>query len=737
VLCRYEKTIFQSKNGYCIFSYATTDQSVPEAARSKRNYRDSKVHFTAVGYGLPATETVEVNLMGTWQKSSYGLQLQVEHFEETLPTDTVGITAYLSSGCIKGVGPNIAKAIVARFGAKTMEVIEKDPDQLLTVKGIAKAKLEKIKSSYQETAKLRGLTQYLAPYGVSMKKIAKTYEEFGDQSLSVVRTDPFQLCKIRGFGFETVDTIARKTKVSLRNPLRYSGAIHHCLDENRHNGHLFIPYEELIDRCHELLNRDLERETVTKQDIVEAILNEHTGKKIYNERGRVYLTFDRHCEVYAARRVVTMLLDSDVPIIKNLQQEIKKAETSLKQILAASQRNAVETCLTNLLSIMTGGPGTGKTTTLRTILHIYHKVFPNHEILLIAPTGKASRRMSEQTGFPASTMHLAMGISNELDLEEDVPEFLSADFVVVDECSMADMSLLFALLMRLKSGAKLLLVGDPDQLPSVGPGNVLRELIRSGVVPTAVLDTVFRQASNSRIYLNAYAVNHGDTKLLYGSDFIMEDAKDGESAAEQIIKDYLAAISKYGIENVQILTPFKKRGAVSSINLNDTIRELVNPARAGVDQVECGGRTFRVGDRIIQTKNSKDVSNGEMGIIDAIRSNEDDELVIDVKLQDGRDITYELADLENVDYSYAITIHKSQGAEFPYVIIPLLKEHYIMLRRNLLYTAISRAKAQVMIVGQRQALYMAIHKSDVDKRNTILADRIVFYRDRILQKQAV
>ena len=188
---------------------------------------------------------------------------------------------------------------------------------------------------------------------------------------------------------------------------------------------------------------------------------------------------------------------------------------------------------------------------------------------------------------------------------------------------------------------------------------------------------------------------------------------------------------------MQILTPFKKRGAVSSINLNDTIRELVNPARAGVDQVECGGRTFRVGDRIIQTKNSKDVSNGEMGIIDAIRSNEDDELVIDVKLQDGRDITYELADLENVDYSYAITIHKSQGAEFPYVIIPLLKEHYIMLRRNLLYTAISRAKAQVMIVGQRQALYMAIHKSDVDKRNTILADRIVFYRDRILQKQAV
>lgn len=386
---------------------------------------------------------------------------------------------------------------------------------------------------------------------------------------------------------------------------------------------------------------------------------------------------------------------------------------------------------------MTGGPGVGKTTTLRVILEIYHRVFPDHEILLAAPTGKASRRMSEQTGFPASTLHSAMGILSDEDIEEKGPDFLSADFVVVDECSMVDMRLAYALFERLKPGVKLLFVGDPDQLPAVGPGNVLREMIRSEMVPTAVLDTVFRQANNSRIALNAYAVNHNDTHLQYGDDFIMQDAADSDDAASQVMKCFFEEVNKHGLENVQILSPFRRKGAVGADNLNQAIREMINPKRAGVNEIKCGSKVFREGDRIIQTRNSEAASNGDVGVIDAIRVDEDGEALVEITLVDGRELLYTNDDMEYLDLSYCISIHKSQGAEFPTVIIPLLKEHYVMLRRNLLYTAISRAKSKVVLIGQRQAVFTAIHKNDVDKRNTVLADRITAYYDRETQKRVV
>lgn len=736
MLCRFEKSIFQSQNGYCVFSYVTKDTRVPEAARSKFHH-DNKIHITAVGYYLPATDAVDVELQGSWQQSRYGLQLMVDRFETIAPQDNAGLIAYLSSGCIKGIGPETAKAIVARFGSKTMEILDKDPEQLLTVKGIARAKLGKIVKSYAETYELRDLTAYLAPYGVSMKKIAKIHEEFGDGSYEIVKRDPFQLCKIRGFGFLTVDTIARKTKVSLRNPLRYAGAIHYCLEEARTSGHLYLSHDELTSKCHELLNRDCETEVVPMSEVEYALSSEAQRKNIYKEKGRVYLSFERLCEVKVAKRIVTMLLDENVPMVPNIQKELAKSESTMLHRLAPSQRSAVELCLAEPISIMTGGPGVGKTTTLRVILEIYHRVFPDHEILLAAPTGKASRRMSEQTGFPASTLHSAMGILSDEDIEEKGPDFLSADFVVVDECSMVDMRLAYALFERLKPGVKLLFVGDPDQLPAVGPGNVLREMIRSEMVPTAVLDTVFRQANNSRIALNAYAVNHNDTHLQYGDDFIMQDAADSEDAASQVMKCFFEEVDKHGLENVQILSPFRRKGAVGADNLNQAIREMINPKRAGVNEIKCGSKVFREGDRIIQTRNSEEASNGDVGVIDAIRVDEDGEALVEITLVDGRELLYTNDDMEYVDLSYCISIHKSQGAEFPTVIIPLLKEHYVMLRRNLLYTAISRAKSKVVLIGQRQAVFTAIHKNDVDKRNTVLADRITAYYDRETQKRAV
>ena len=734
MLCRFDRAIFQSDNGYCVFSYSTQDESVPKEARKNTFFSDDKIHFTAVGYHLVSTNVVEVELDGTWEQSKHGLQLSVTTCKQIVPTDQAGVLAYLSSGIIKGVGPEIAKAIVAKFGDKTMEVLDQNPQQLLSIRGIAKTKLKTIVASYEETKALSDLMIYLAPFGVSMKKVAMIKEEFGDQSLQIVKTDPFQLCRIKGFGFMTVDSIARKTKVSLKHPMRYAGAINYVLDEARVSGHLFLSVDETVGRCYDLLNSDCEAEVVSEGEIRQAISNERLESRIYVEGTRVYLSYERMCEVKAAKRIVSMILQEDFEEIYDLDEKIDQAEQTLKQKLAPSQRKAVKLCLSHPISIMTGGPGSGKTTTLRFILDIYKKEYPSNEILLAAPTGRASRRMAEQTGMFASTLHSALGLITDEESPLNDTELLPADLIVVDEFSMVDMRLAYILLERIKPGAQLLIVGDADQLPSVGAGNVLREMIRSEKVPTAVLDTIFRQASNSRIIVNAHAINHNDTHLQYGDDFQMLEVQNAEDAAQLVVKNYLQEVSQHGLENVQILSPFRKRGAVASNALNETIRDLVNPASKRKMELKCGSRVFRVGDRIMQTANRNGVSNGDVGLITGMVK-VDDEVFVDIRLLDGRELRYSKDMMEDVEFSYCLTIHKSQGQEYPVIIVPLLKEHYIMLRRNLLYTAVTRAKAKVILIGQRQAVYIAIHKCDVGQRNTVLADRIVAYYNREMSKR--
>ena len=734
MLCRFDRAIFQSDNGYCVFSYSPQDESVPKEARKNTFFSDDKIHFTAAGYHLVSTNVVEVELDGTWEQSKHGLQLSVTTCKQIVPTDQAGVLAYLSSGIIKGVGPEIAKAIVAKFGDKTMEVLDQNPQQLLSIRGIARTKLKTIVASYEETKALSDLMIYLAPFGVSMKKAAMIKEKFGDQSLQIVKTDPFQLCRIKGFGFMTVDSIARKTKVSLKHPMRYAGAINYVLDEARVSGHLFLSVDETVGRCYDLLNTDCEAEVVSEGEIRQAISNERLESRIYVEGTRVYLSYERMCEVKAAKRIVSMILQEDFEEIYDLDEKIDQAEQTLKQKLAPSQRKAVKLCLSHPISIMTGGPGSGKTTTLRFILDIYKKEYPSNEILLAAPTGRASRRMAEQTGMFASTLHSALGLITDEESPLNDTELLPADLIVVDEFSMVDMRLAYILLERIKPGAQLLIVGDADQLPSVGAGNVLREMIRSEKVPTAVLDTIFRQASNSRIIVNAHAINHNDTHLQYGDDFQMLEVQNAEDAAQLVVKNYLQEVSQHGLENVQILSPFRKRGAVASNALNETIRDLVNPASKRKMELKCGSRVFRVGDRIMQTANRNGVSNGDVGLITGMVK-VDDEVFVDIRLLDGRELRYSKDMMEDVEFSYCLTIHKSQGQEYPVIIVPLLKEHYIMLRRNLLYTAVTRAKAKVILIGQRQAVYIAIHKCDVGQRNTVLADRIVAYYNREMSKR--
>ena len=516
--------------------------------------------------------------------------------------------------------------------------------------------------------------------------------------------------------------------------MRYAGAINYVLDEARVSGHLFLSVDETVGRCYDLLNSDCEAEVVSEGEIRQAISNERLESRIYVEGTRVYLSYERMCEVKAAKRIVSMILQEDFEEIYDLDEKIDQAEQTLKQKLAPSQRKAVKLCLSHPISIMTGGPGSGKTTTLRFILDIYKKEYPSNEILLAAPTGRASRRMAEQTGMFASTLHSALGLITDEESPLNDTELLPADLIVVDEFSMVDMRLAYILLERIKPGAQLLIVGDADQLPSVGAGNVLREMIRSEKVPTAVLDTIFRQASNSRIIINAHAINHNDTHLQYGDDFQMLEVQNAEDAAQLVVKNYLQEVSQHGLENVQILSPFRKRGAVASNALNETIRDLVNPASKRKMELKCGSRVFRVGDRIMQTANRNGVSNGDVGLITGMER-ADDEVFVDIRLLDGRELRYSKEMMEDVEFSYCLTIHKSQGQEYPVIIVPLLKEHYIMLRRNLLYTAVTRAKAKVILIGQRQAVYIAIHKCDVGQRNTVLADRIVAYYNREMSKR--
>ena len=725
--CVYERTFYENPdNGYCVICYATEDISVPAAARSTYS-KGNSIRFTAVGYRLPATDAVDVELDGKWETGKYGMQLAVESFSELIPHTKEGIVGYLSSGLIKGIGPGIAKSIVAKFGLNALDILDSNPGRLTEIRGISEKKLEKIKASYSESRAIRDIVAYLSPFGITVKKAVKIHHEFGAQTMDVLKTRPFALCTISGFGFKTVDAIARKAACSPNDPMRIRGAVLFMLDESMAAGHLYLYKTDLRDMALALLNDGYPQPVVTQPEINAELLRMVTDGTLLAEGGNVYKPDNLYAESDAADRIA-MLLNEKPPNL-HIDKELLKVQADLKITLSLKQAEAVKNCFANNVSVITGGPGTGKTTVLKVVLEVYKRIC-RKTVLLSAPTGRAARRMAESTGYPhACTLHSALGLVSDDSGVSDEP--LETDFVIVDEFSMVDMRLTRQLFCRIKPGTKVLLVGDCDQLPSIGAGNVFRELYGCGRIPTTVLDVVYRQSDTSRIAVNAHIINDGGKALRYGDDFQFIPCETAEDAAQIVERLYIGEISAHGIENVQILSPFRSRTEACVDALNKEIRELVNPQSILTPELKIGKRVYRLGDRVMQVKNKGDVSNGDVGIITAVNVSDDNDSTVAIAFSDERVVEYGSEELDVIELAYAMTIHKSQGSEYHTVIIPLMKSFYVMLRRNLIYTAITRAKKRVILVGERQALYTAIGRNDIDRRNTLLGQRIQNSLDRL------
>lgn len=731
----YDGTIyFNESNHFSIIVVRTMDPSIPTQASNSaqlrgRWHKPGSNLFVAVGHDLPRTSAVELELEGQWVNGKHGCQLQVEQWREIVKQTPEGIRAYLGSGLIKGIGPQFADAIVRRFGADALHILEHDPERLTEIPGITERKLADIQASYAESRALRDLMSLLGPFQITPATAVKVYEFFGPTCVEILRSQPYKLCSISGFGFKRVDAIIRKTDKRLDTPDRIRGALMYALQEaGTQQGHLYLPRTELLQAAIQLLNSTVPQPKLhLHTDQVEAVLQDAIlhGDLVANEEA-IYLARVFAREEETARRIAQRLIRPDRKL--NIDETLGKVKETLGICLSSQQERAVQVAFHHSLSIITGSPGTGKTTVLRAIIEVFRRISPDKKLLLMAPTGRASRRMAESTGVAdARTMHSAMGLGGEEgETADNKVKLLDADLLIVDEFSMVDMWLAQQMFQRVRACCRIVLVGDPDQLPSVGAGRVFASMIKSGKIPVTVLDQIFRQSKDGLIAYNAKFINESSTRLYYGPDFQFVESGNQQDTANIIQQLYSAEIQTSGIENVQILSPFRSRGEASADLLNLSIREQVNPFRSEEEEIRLGLKVFRVGDRVMQTKNTEKVSNGDLGFVRGIETHSDCKHVL-VDFGTDRMLTYRMEELANLDLAYATTIHKAMGSEFETVIVPVIKPHAIMLYRNLLYTAITRAKKKVILVGQKSTLFLAIHKADISRRNTKLAERIQMY----------
>lgn len=729
----FDKTIFYNPlNRYCIISVKTDDTGVPEYARSGFQYKDHLIRFTATGYDLPQSDSVTMELTGEWFKDDkHGYQLQVEHCREIIPPTPDGVRGYLASGLIKGIGEKTAEAIVRRFGVQALDILENSPEQLLEIKGITEERLEEIKISYAESHVLRDLMTFLAPFQVTPATAMKIHQQLGPASISIIQESPFELCRFPDFSFKSVDEIAQKTGCLPDAPARIKGALHQTLNRKcREKGHLFLAKTELCKATLRLLNTGIKQTAlcVKPEAVLEQIQQMVLLGDVVAYKDSIYPKRYFILEDEAARRIAEILAEE--PPAVDVSHALAQVCQTFAINLSVKQRTAVETAFAYNLSIITGSPGTGKTTVLKAVLEVFRLLNPEGKMLLAAPTGRASRRMSESTGFDgAKTLHSALYLmGGDEDNEYEEGDSIDAALVVVDETSMADMWLAAQLFSRLESGTKIILVGDADQLPSVGPGNVFREMIACDLIPVTVLDEIFRQKRDSLIAYNAKLINEGKDSLDYGNDFVFIDCESQIEAADIIRQIYLKEVSRSSIERVQILSPYRSEGEAAAEKLCQSIREEINPCIPEIPELCIGPKAFRIGDRVMQTKNKGEISNGDLGFIRSFNPPKDGvEATVTIEFGDSRFVDYELSKMGSIKLAYAMTVHKAMGAECDTIIMPVLVQHMRLLYRNLVYTAITRAKCRVFLVGEKDILHMAIHRCKIDDRNTMLGLRIAQY----------
>ena len=555
----YDKLIyFNEASKYTILRMRTDDPSVPEEARSQYTFRDRMLRFTAVGYGLPQTDSVKLEIEGDWKEGKYGLQLHVEHWHELVPPTTEGLLSYLSSGLLKGIGESTARSIVQRFGTDTLDVLEFHPEKLLEIRGITEQKLEEIKTCYAESRAMRDIMELLTPFQVTPVTAMKIYQHFGPACTDILRKSPFRLCEISGFGFRRVDTIIRKSGGDPHDPVRIHGAMICALENARQHGHLYLEVNALITESLQFLNEPipLPQMQVRRAEVEQKLQQMAEDNEIVSDGGRLYLPHIFMQEVETAAKAAAMLMEHTAKIDVTLPLEQVKQKLGLH--LTKRQSRGVEVTMERNLSIITGGPGTGKTTVLKAIIEVYRILHPKNRIVLAAPTGKASRRMAQSTGMlEAMTLHSLLGLQGDFCSKDKQDKPLQVDFLIVDEASMVDMWLAHQLFTRLQKGTKLLLLGDVDQLESVGAGNVFAELIGSGIVPVTVLDEIFRQSKDSLIAYNAKFINEENSSLFYGPDFQFVKAENQEEAAAQIQTLYLRELQDTSIGQLQIISPYK------------------------------------------------------------------------------------------------------------------------------------------------------------------------------------
>ncbi|MBE8970526.1 ATP-dependent RecD-like DNA helicase [Nostocales cyanobacterium LEGE 12452] len=676
-----------------------------------------------------------LQLTGFWRDHpQFGPQFQVINYQETKPATLTGIEKYLGSGLIKGVGPVTARRIVAHFGLETLDIIENQIERLIEVQGIAKKRITLIKNAWSTQKAIKEVMVFLQGHGVSTTYAVKIYKQYKDEAIATVTKNPYQLAAdIYGIGFLTADKIARNIGIAPDSEFRYRAGIIHCLSEAAEDGHCYLPQNELIESVIKLLTT--ESHQPTEEAIAQIIKDMALTDELIRERDEektllCYKPTYFHTEQNLAQLIRQRLEKPASNDIERVRDWIDRFTASRKIQLSEQQRQAVETAAYSKIMILTGGPGVGKTFTTHTIVSLWKAM--GKSIALAAPTGRAAQRLGEMTGLEAKTIHRLLEFDpRSRGFKRDSENPLPHTAIIADEASMLDLFLAYSLVKAVLAGALLLLVGDIDQLPSVGPGQILADLINSGRVPVVRLTQVFRQAQTSAIITAAHQINRGIYPTIEPiSDSPMSDCiwhggghqpEHGVQAICELITDLIPRLGFNPATDVQVLCPMT-RGVVGTRNLNTVLQQLINPPAPDKVEINRGGNLLREGDRIIQLTNdyNREVFNGDLGIIQAI-----DTVEQEVAVGYGeRTVVYDYADLNEIALAWCVTIHKSQGSEYPVVILPIYMQHYMMLTRNLFYTGLTRAKKLAIVVGAKKAISLAVRSTDDQRRYTRLQQRL-------------